>query len=146
MWRAGWRFATVPGEPLLQWRDSPDRLSRTDPRYDSKRFRECKFHYFSGSSFLPPGRRLLQWGAGHEGKAWLKMWRDPVRPELVVDVDPRKIGKHIHGVRVVAPEDLGPPGDALLVVAVAALGARDDIRSRLVPRGWVEGVHFIFLA
>ena len=44
LWRAGHRFGSVP-EVLLRWRERPDRLSRTDPRYSPEAFRRCKVHY-----------------------------------------------------------------------------------------------------
>jgi glycosyltransferase involved in cell wall biosynthesis len=147
LWQAGWRFAMTPGEPLVKWRDSAGRLSRTDPRYSPARFRDCKFHYLVNGPMLPAGRRLLQWGAGEEGKEWLKLWKGSSRkPEFVVDVDPRKIGQRIHGVEVVRPEGVGEPGGALLMVAVSAPGAREEIRAWLAPRRWVEGTDFLFVA
>lgn len=146
LWRAGHRFAVAPGPPLLQWRDSPGRLSRRDTRYSPERFRACKLHHLLLSPLLPPGRPLVQWGAGQEGKAWLRAWPEGRRPARVVEVDPRKTGKRIHGVPVVTPEELGPPDGALLVVAVGAAGARDLIRPWLTERGWAEGRDFVFVA
>jgi cellulose synthase/poly-beta-1,6-N-acetylglucosamine synthase-like glycosyltransferase len=146
MWRAGMRFAATGGEPLLAWRDAPGRLSRRDPRYSAAAFRACRMHHLLRSPLLPPGRAVAQWGAGAEGKAWLRAWPPELRPQFVVEVDPRKTGRTIHGVRVVALTDVGGPSDALLVVAVGAAGARGEIRRWLAPRGWVEWRDFVFVA
>lgn len=145
-WRRGLGLGVVAGEPLLDWRDSPARLSRTDGRYAPPSFRRCRMHHL-GRSRLLEERELLQWGAGQEGKAWLRAWpATGKRPRLVVDVDPRKIGRVIHGVPVVDPGRLPPPDGALLVVAVGAPGARALIREELNRRGWKEMRDFVCVA
>jgi glycosyltransferase involved in cell wall biosynthesis len=143
VWRAGRRFAK-PSTPVLEWRDHDRRLSRTDPRYTEAAFRRCKRHYLVESG-LWDGRRFFQWGAGEVGKRWLREW-DARKPEAVVDINPRKIGRTIHGTRVIAPEDLPPPGGVFVVAAVGTPGARADIRGKLCPRGFREGADFLFLA
>ena len=146
LWAAGRRLAVVGGDPLLGWRDSPTRLSRTDPRYSLESFRACKMHHLLHSPLLPSERRLWQWGGGQEGKAWLRAWPSGRMPELVVEVSPRRIGKRLHGVPVIAPAQLPAPDGALLVVVVGARGARDLIRPFLLDRGWREGEDFLFAA
>jgi hypothetical protein len=79
------------------------------------------------------------------GKPWLREWTDP-RPETVVDINPRKIGRIIHGISVIAPEDLPSPGDALTVVAVGSPGARDEIRDWFNNKGYIELCDYVFLA
>lgn len=143
VWRAGRRFAK-PSVPVLEWRDHARRLSRTDPRYAEAAFRRCKRHFLAESG-LADGRRLFQWGAGEVGKRWLREW-ETLRPEAVVDINPRKIGRTIHGAPVIAPENLPPAGGVFIVAAVGTPGARDDIRGKLRPRGFQEGADFLFLA
>lgn len=143
VWRAGRRFAK-PSVPVLEWRDHGRRLSRSDPRYAEAAFRRCKRHYLAKSGGAD-GRRFFQWGAGEVGKRWLREW-EAFRPEAVVDINPRKIGRTIHGTPVIAPENLPPPGNVFIVAAVGTPGARDDIRGTLFPRGYTEGRDFLFLA
>jgi cellulose synthase/poly-beta-1,6-N-acetylglucosamine synthase-like glycosyltransferase len=140
---AGWELGKV-AEPLLEWRERPGRLSMTDPRYSPASFRALKRHYLFGLHPLG-GRLFCQWGAGEVGKPWLREWTDP-RPGAVVDINPRKIGRVIHGIPVIAPEDLPPPGDALTVVAVGSPGARDEIREWLNNKGYIELCDYLFLA
>lgn len=140
---AGFEIGNV-AQVLLRWRESPARLSRTDARYSPAAFRALKRHYLR-QLHLPEGRPLRQWGAGDVGKRWLAEWEDAA-PEFVVDVHPRKIGGVIHGVRVIAPEELRAPDGALLVVAVGAPGARALIREFLGSRGYEEPGDFLFLA
>lgn len=141
--RAGYGFGKVDA-PLLDWRESPGRLSMTSPRYSAEQFRALKRHYlFELYPLL--GRTFVQWGAGAVGKRWLREWTDPA-PSAVVDINPRKVGLSIHGVPVIAPEELPAPGNALTVVAVGAPGARDGIRARLTPGGYTECTDYLFLA
>lgn len=139
----GSRFAKV-AEPLLDWTESPNRLSMTANRYSDSEFRKAKRHYLF-QSFLKNGRDFYQWGAGEVGKKWLREWDDR-RPQAVVDINPRKIGKKIHATTVVPPEALPQPGAAFIVVAVGAPGARAEIRDWFQLRGYMEGGDFIFLA
>lgn len=140
---SGKRLGKV-AEPLLDWRESAGRLSRTSERYSVARFRALKRHYLARMG-LWDGKELYQWGAGEVGKPWLREWTWP-KPAAVVDIHPRKVGRRIHGVPVISPEDLPPPGTGFCVVAVGAPGARADIRQWLLPRGYEEGVDFVFVA
>jgi glycosyltransferase involved in cell wall biosynthesis len=140
---AGKRFANVP-EPLLEWRDFPGRLSMSDTRYDLAQFRALKRHYLA-QSYLAEHPVFHQWGAGEVGKLWLREW-GAQRPQAVVDVNPRKIGRTIHDTPVIAADDLPVPGETFILVAVGAPGARDDIRAWFTPRGYVELRDYLFLA
>ena len=137
------RFGKIP-EPLLQWRESPERLSRVDQRYSPEQFRALKRHYLL-ASYLKGRDTFYQWGAGEVGKAWLREWggRNPV---AVVDINPRKIGHAIHGVKVIPPEELPAPGKVFIVVAVGAPGARAEIRAWFGPRNYRELKDYLFLA
>ncbi len=140
---AGMRFGKV-ARPLLEWTESPDRLSMRDPRYSPEQFRAIKRHYLF-DTYLHDRGAFYQWGAGEVGKPWLREWgrRGPL---AVVDINPRKIGRSIHGIRVIAPEDLPAPGDAFTVIAVGAPTAREEIRAWFAPRGYTELRDFLFLA
>lgn len=140
---AGARFGVIP-ETLLQWRDSPGRLSMNAERYSLARFRALKRAYL-GQSYLRDRARFHQWGAGEVGKLWLREW-ETLKPEAVVDIHPRKIGRKIHGVPVIAPDDLPGPNTTFIVIAVGAPGAREEIRAWLRPRGYLELRDFLFVA
>ncbi len=167
---AGFGLANV-GAPLLEWTHRAERLSMNDPRYEEAAFRALKRHYlFEGPLFMPPqeaprknpgagpsreGRMespslagfpdFHQWGAGEVGKRWLREWGNRA-PAAVVDINPRKIGRTIHGVPVVPPEDLPPPGNGYTLVAVGAPGARAEIRDWFTRHGYLELRDYRFLA
>ncbi len=142
-WAAGMKLGKV-ARPLLLWNDSPQRLSMRDARYSDAAFRAVKRHYLFRTRLKSNGA-FYQWGAGEVGKRWLREW-GRTAPRAVVDINPRKIGQHIHGVPVIAPEDLPPPPNALVLVAVGAPGAREDIRAWMRKNGRQEPQDYLFLA
>ncbi len=140
---AGMRFGKMP-EPLLEWHDAPARLSTVDPRYRPEAFRALKRHYLF-KTYLKDAQTFYQWGAGEVGKPWLREWGRG-KPQAVVDINPRKFGHVIHGALVIPPEQLPSPGEAFIVIAVGAPGARQQIRDWLEPRNYCETADFLFLA
>ena len=50
------------------------------------------------------------------------------------------------GRPVLAEQQLPPPGESMMLCAVGAAGAREEIRSLLGARNYREGVDFIFAA
>jgi cellulose synthase/poly-beta-1,6-N-acetylglucosamine synthase-like glycosyltransferase len=145
LWEAGGRFGKVP-EVLLRWREGTERLSRTSEAYSEAAFRRCKVHFLLQTHLRRP-KGVVVWGAGPVGKAFAR--------ELVaqggslaafVDLDPRKIGQEIHGVRVLPPEEaLRLPG-TFSVAAVAKPGARQEIRQALLAAGRAETEDFVAVA
>ncbi len=144
LWLGGYRLANAP-QRLLHWRDESGRLSRSDPRYSETAFRRLK-QRFLAQTYLARGRRFFQLGAGEVGKRWLRDWPNGMRPEAVVDINPRKIGRWIHGFPVIAPETLPPPADCFIVAAVGAPDARETIRAWFSERGYSEIESYVFLA
>jgi glycosyltransferase involved in cell wall biosynthesis len=137
------QLGVVP-EVLLNWRDRPERLSRTGADYSESAFRQCKLHYLLANF---PERDLVIWGAGPVGKAFargaLALGRQVT---AFVDLDPRKIGQEIHGATVVHPTGVQELKGALCLAAVGQSGAREEIREALRELGWVETVDFVAVA
>ncbi len=135
LWKAGHRLGKVP-DVLLHWRDGPNRLSRTDPRYSEDAFRRCKVHHMAPRV---DGRRVVVWGAGPVGKAFSLAARQRGHTiAAFVDLDPRKIGQTIHAASVIHPSDIGSYRDTYVVAAVGNPGARADIRRELKAAGFRE--------
>jgi glycosyltransferase involved in cell wall biosynthesis len=140
---AGSRLSKV-AEPLLQWREGPDRLSRTDPRYSDDAFRRCKVSYLGARI---RGRRVVICGSGPVGKAFaLELQNRRHDVAAFVDVDPRKIGQTIHGAPVVAPAAIADFRDAYFLAAVASEEARWQIRTDLSNAGLREIEDFCAVA
>jgi GT2 family glycosyltransferase len=140
--QAGYGLAKVPAV-LLWWRDSPGRLTRTHPAYAREAMERLRAHYLAHGPLR--GRPLEIWGAGPTGKRLARaLEAHGLRPRRFIDVD-RDL-RVARGAEVVHASELGAPSEALLVCAVGAAGAREEIRGELVPRGFREGEHFLFAA
>jgi glycosyltransferase involved in cell wall biosynthesis len=135
LWRAGYQLGKVP-EVLLSWRESQDRLSRTDSRYSEDAFRRCKVHYLSTRIAERP---VLVCGAGPVGKAFaLALKEKGHRIAALVDLDPRRIGQMIHGAEVIPPKDIKKHRETYALAAVASENARFEIRAYLRAAGFRE--------
>jgi glycosyltransferase involved in cell wall biosynthesis len=145
LWEGGARFAKVP-EVVLRWREGEDRLSRTHPDYSAEAFRRCKVHFLS-RTLLGGSRGVVVWGAGPVGKAFAReLLVQDGRLRAFVDLDPRKVGQRIHGVRVLRPEEALSLDDAYSVAAVAKAGGREEIRGTLQQAGKKEIRDFVAVA
>lgn len=142
LWAAGGRFRNVE-EPILDWRDHPARLARTDPRYTLTAFAHCKVHYLR--RYVLRGRPAVVWGAGPVGKLHARVLMDAgVAVTAFVEVDERKIGKRIYGIPVVAHED--GPQRGVVLGAVAGEAARARLRELACEQGRREGGDFVAVA
>jgi hypothetical protein len=135
------RFARLP-KTLLFWRDHPERATRTMDEYTATSFRACKLeHLLNG--FLNGVRSVVIAGAGQEGRCWQRLLSaKDIRTSTWMDVDPRKIGKTLHGAPVFHPDEFEADGEKILV-AIGVRGAREQFRTLIAPRGLREGFDFI---
>lgn len=121
---AGWTLARTE-RPVVALRDRPDRLTRTDPRYRPAAFVALKQAYLA--PLLP--RRVAVWGAGRAGRPWIRwLVGRGVAVTAVFDIKP---GGSRQGVPVSPVEAVAGADFELLLVAVGARGARQEIRERL---------------
>lgn len=138
MMHASVTFGMVP-EVLVDWRDRPERLTRTDPRL-SDVSRRALIHRHVVSGPLEGGTRHCQvWGSGKAGKRHARgLVAHGAAVDALLDIDPRKIGGHAAGgIPVHAAADLGPPDGRMVLVAVATPGARAEVAARLETLGYV---------
>jgi glycosyltransferase involved in cell wall biosynthesis len=139
---AGARFAKLP-QVLLDWREHPDRLTRTDSRYSVENFLRAKAHYLMQGP-LQGRDGVIVWGAGQMGRRLAKhLDREGAPLAAFLDIDPKKIGRQKRGRPIVAVEEL--PGwwkryqNPVLLAAVGSRGARALIRERLNALDLREG-------
>ena len=142
MYLANAEFAKIP-EVLLEWRDHPNRITRTDGRYSVENFLRAKAHYLARGP-LKDRDAVIVWGAGMMGRRLSKQLQNNKLPLVAfVDIDPKKIGRTRRSHPIIAPDDLldwwGRYDHPALLAAVGARGARGLIRTRLVNLGLVEG-------
>ncbi len=134
---AGGRLANLP-RVLLGWRESPGRLTRTDPRYALARHVELKCAFLARTA-LAGRREVAVWGAGATGKAFADaLGARGIRAVLFVDVKAGRVVGRKRGAPVVGPEEAGRARGLPLLVAVGAPGARPLIRAELARQGFEE--------
>jgi glycosyltransferase involved in cell wall biosynthesis len=143
MYLAGAQFAKIPSV-LLEWRDHPSRITRTDGRYSVENFLRAKAHYLARGP-LQDRDAVIVWGAGMMGRRLGKQLQNNQVPLMAfVDIDPKKIGRTRRGKPIIASGDLldwwKRFENPALLAAVGARGARPLIRARLIEMGLVEGV------
>ena len=143
---AGKRMRNVP-EVLHEWRESSDRLSRTDARYSDQSFRECKAHYLA-QTLLRDRQHVVICGAGPIGRHFAKLLRSHgCRIDGFVDVDDKKIGRTIEGALVSSPDELATLAHRNFVVgAVSGAEPRQQIRQLLRSHGRQELRDFVMVA
>lgn len=140
----GIRFTRVP-YPLFFWRDHPDRATRTMIEYSASAFRACKLYHLC-QGFLKNTQKVIIAGAGLEGRAWQRLLADKgISVSGWVDVDPRKIGRILHGAPVMSVDQLGTQHGPI-IVAIGVRGAREQFRELVRPLSLNEGLDFICVA
>ena len=143
LYLAGAHFAKLP-EILLEWREHPERLTRTDGRYSLENFLRAKAYYLARGPLA--GRdAIIIWGAGMIGRRISKhLLRQGLPLVGFIDIDPRKIGRTRRGLLILAPEELpswwGRYQQPALLAGVGARGARAIIRGSLTELGLREGI------
>jgi glycosyltransferase involved in cell wall biosynthesis len=142
---SGLRIGVVT-RPLLFWRARADSWSRTDPAYAVRQFTACKAHYLA-HGFLAATASYVLWGYGATGR----MLRQALAaygktPSHIVDVKSSRVGQRIHGAPVIPVAGLAALRDQPIVVSVARIGPRSEIRDALASMHFLEGRDFVCAA
>lgn len=142
LFEAGGVVEMVP-EVLLDWRDSPGRLTRADDRYGDAARMEMRCHYLARLDAVGE-RGVVIAGAGPIGKSLSRGLRSlGVRVDGFFEVHPRRIGECIHGVPVRSSDEMAHEWrDRVLLGAVGIPGGRDQLRELAASCGRVEGEDF----
>jgi glycosyltransferase involved in cell wall biosynthesis len=142
--RAGVALAKVP-EVLIEWRDSPGRATRTDPRYARDAFDRLRAEHLATDARLK-GRPLVIWGAGRPTRRRVNLLLDRGHQVTAwVDIDPKKIGNVIRGARVYPPVWLERNDKPFVLAYVTAHGARDLIAQQLQTYGYRAGNDYLMV-
>ena len=97
--------------------------------------------------FLAHDDRYILWGYGDTGKSLARaLARRGKRPAAIIEVHPRRLGQLIAGVPVVAPTALDGLERMPVVVSVAGLAPRTEIRATLARIGFSELRDFVCAA
>ncbi|MCU0485395.1 MAG: glycosyltransferase [Anaerolineales bacterium] len=147
--QAGSGFARLP-EVLFYWRDTPQRLTRADPRYAVQNFLRLKAHYLLAGP-LRQRQAIFLWGAGMIGRRLGRLLLRQGAPILAyLDIDPAKIGSTRHHLPILdaarLPALWQQHSQPMVLAAVGTRGARQIIRQRLGGWGLVEGQDWLAVA
>jgi len=142
--RQGALMAKLP-QVLLQWRDWPQRFTRTNPRCARQAFDRLRAKALARDPRLRyRERELVIWGAGRKTRLRAAMLLERgFHPVAWVDIDPRKIGNRLNGVPVVAPRWLKRDPKPLVLCYVANHGARELVERELRSYGYLKGQDFL---
>ncbi len=144
---AGKRLAKLPHK-LLDWRDTPTRISRTDPRCSRQAFDRLRADYLSRDPrLLAHSTNFAIWGAGRKTRKRCRLLLERgFTPRTWIDIDPRKIGNRLSGVPVVSPTWLTRSGNRCYVlVYVTNHGARETIAADLLAMGYQRGLNYLMV-
>jgi hypothetical protein len=145
LYRRGIAFCSVDAV-VLRWREHPARLTWTDERYRREAFMRCRVHHLRAHL----GRRadsVVVFGCGPVGKSHAReLQRQGTAVAAFLEVDPRKIGKQVHGAAVHGMDDASGFAHLPAIGAVAGPDARAEIRRAALASGWTESVDFFAVA
>jgi glycosyltransferase involved in cell wall biosynthesis len=146
MHRAGLAMAKLP-RILLGWREHPTRTSRRDPRYTREAFDVLRAQFLAEDPRLRQGRELVYWGAGRPTRLRARRLAAQGFPATAwIDIDPRKIGRVIGGVPVVAPEWLAERHPRpFVLIYVTNHGARELVDPLLAAWGYRAGEDYLWV-
>ncbi|MGA9573210.1 MAG: glycosyltransferase [Lysobacterales bacterium] len=134
-----------PAPVLLRWREHDTRLTHTDARYARERFMQAKTHFLVHHRL--PDRAVVIWGAGPTGRQMYDLiTREGGVVEGFIEVHPRRIGGRKRGQAVWPVGKVDDLGAAMLLVAVGAAGAREEITAYLHEHGRIAGRDYLFVA
>ena len=135
-------------EYLLTWNDPPQRLTRTDPRYDESQFYACKTHYVAKWLQRKKITTVVIWGAGKKARHYATLLQAyDINIHGYIDVDAKKIGKKIQQKPVYHFEkDFAQYRDFFVLSYVGNRGIRNKINAYLEKRQLRNGQHFLLMA
>jgi glycosyltransferase involved in cell wall biosynthesis len=134
-----------PEPILLRWREHDTRLTHTGTRYSHENFMQAKTHFLAHHRLK--GRGVIIWGAGPTGqKIHDFLTKEGTTVVGFIDVHPRRIGGEKRGLPVWAMDKCKEPGLPMILVAVGAAGAREDIAGFMSGTELNEGEDYLFVA
>jgi hypothetical protein len=134
-----------PEAVLLKWREHQTRLTHTDCRYKREQFMRAKTHFLVG--YRIKQRPSIIWGAGPTGR----LMHDLITAEGgkvvgFIEVHPRRIGGQKRGLPVWSIDHCKQEDLPMVLVAVGAAGAREEISLFMEKHNKFEGQDYLFVA
>lgn len=142
---AGWQLGKVP-EFLFTWADPPGRLTRTDPRCSLKAIMGLKVRMLP--ELVPAVRNGVQvWGGGPTGRRLMRRLQGAGIPiHRIFDIDPKLIGRELHGAPVLSLYDLPQHRRPVCLIALGQRRAKRLAREFLSQHDLQSWEHFLFVS
>lgn len=140
----GVKIAKLP-EIILDWHDSKQRLTRTDPIYSDKSFYEIKSRYLAKwleehNPFYP---NVAIWGASRVSRRRARILEQHgIRINTYIDTkDNRQIEK-----KVIYYKELPKAGTCFILTYIRQMNNRERIQNFLEDRGYIEGKDYLLVS
>jgi len=134
-----------PEPVLLRWREHEKRLTHTDVLYKRERFMRAKMHFLVQHRLR--GRPVIIWGAGPTGRLIHDLLiEEGGIVDGFIEVHPRRIGGQKRGLPIWSMDKVEDLGSLMLLVAVGAAGAREEIAAFVKKHSKIEGQDYLFVA
>lgn len=134
-----------PEPVLLRWREHNTRLTHTDPLYRREKFMRAKTHFLVRHRLK--AQSVVIWGAGPTGRLMHDLIiKEGGKVKGFIEVHPRRIGGQKRGLPIWSMEKVETLGTEMLLVAVGAAGAREEIATFLDRHQKIEGQDYLFVA
>ena len=138
--QAGFKVVTHP-EVLHEWRDRPDRTSRTHELYLDNSYLFLKTDWFIRTDYNAQ-RPLVLWGAGRKGKRLARMFSERNVPFRWVCDNPAKWGHRVGTSKLESFEILLEMSDPQIIIAVATPAGQQDILGFLQEHQFKASSHY----
>jgi glycosyltransferase involved in cell wall biosynthesis len=128
---------------VLEWQDSPNRLTRTNDRYVQSAFFKIKAKYLTKwlSQHNPNHPEVVVWGGGKLAKRYSSYLKPfGIRITKIVDV------KTAQNSSALYYQDIDAYKDSFILSYVSSRDAREEIREFLNKNGLKEGINYLICA
>ncbi|GJM63578.1 glycosyltransferase family 2 protein [Persicobacter diffluens] len=134
--------------PVIIWRDSASRLTRTNFRYTEENFYKIKSEYLMRhlKQIQATDKKIMIWGAGKKTKQrihFLKAYGLAIHG--YIDVDPKKCEKD-HSLHYLELPDKTSEDQLFILSLIAIPESREKIKQFLLKKSYKEGRDFILFA
>lgn len=141
---SGVKIAKVP-EVVLEWKDSPGRLTRTHPIYSDRAFYEIKSSYLARwlKANNPHHPYVTIWGASRISRRRASFLEElGIRIETYIDTKKnRQLDRE-----VIYYENLPNSGNMFILTYIRQMDNREKIQDFLEVRGYAEGKDYLLVS
>ena len=140
----GVKIAKVP-EIVLEWHDSPGRLTRTHPIYSDRAFYRIKSSYLARwlRANNPHHPHVAIWGASRISRRRASLLED-LGISITTYIDTKKSRQLDRAV--IYYDDLPKSGSMFILTYIRQMDNREKIQAFLEERGYVEGRDYLLIS